>query len=57
VSDTNKGKALVYLFKWLVTDGQTDGTSLQYAGLPAPVQALAITNLKTIKAGGNAVLS
>ena len=57
VNDTNKGKALVYLFKWLVTDGQTDGTSLQYAGLPAPVQALALTNLKTIKAGGNAVLS
>ena len=57
ISDANKGKALVYLFKWLVTDGQADGTSLQYAGLPAPVQQLALTNLKTIKAGGSTVLS
>ncbi|HSS92507.1 MAG TPA: phosphate ABC transporter substrate-binding protein PstS [Candidatus Dormibacteraeota bacterium] len=57
VSDAAKGKALVYLFKWLVTDGQTDGTSLQYAALPTPVQTLALTNLKTIKAAGNAVLT
>jgi phosphate transport system substrate-binding protein len=57
VSDTNKGKALVYLFKWLVTDGQSDGTSLQYAALPAAVQNLALANLKTIQAGGQAVLT
>jgi phosphate transport system substrate-binding protein len=57
VTDTAKGKALVYLFKWLVTDGQADGTSLQYAGLPKPVQTLALTNLKTIQAGGKPVLS
>jgi phosphate transport system substrate-binding protein len=57
VSDTNKGKALVYLFKWLVTDGQGDGTSLQYAALPKAVQDYALAQLKTIKAGGNAVLS
>jgi phosphate transport system substrate-binding protein len=57
VSDTNKGKALVYLFKWLVTEGQSDGTSLQYAALPAPVQALALNNLKTIQAGGKPVLT
>jgi phosphate transport system substrate-binding protein len=56
VTDATKGKALVYLFKWLVTDGQTDGTSLQYAALPQPVQTLALTNLKTIQAGGKAVL-
>jgi len=56
VSDASKGKALAYLFKWLVTDGQSDGTSLQYAALPKPVQDLALTNLKTIKAAGNAVL-
>ncbi|HEX7264200.1 MAG TPA: phosphate ABC transporter substrate-binding protein PstS [Candidatus Dormibacteraeota bacterium] len=57
ISDAGKGKALVYLFKWLVTDGQSDGTSLQYAALPTPVQNLAITNLKTIQAGGKAVLT
>jgi phosphate transport system substrate-binding protein len=57
VSDTNKGKALVYLFKWLVTDGQSDGTALQYAALPKPVQDLALSNLKTIQAGGKAVLT
>jgi phosphate transport system substrate-binding protein len=56
VTDATKGKALVYLFKWLVTDGQTDGTSLQYASLPKPVQTLALTGLKTIQAGGKAVL-
>jgi len=57
VSDTNKGKALVFLFKWLVTDGQTDGASLQYAPLPQAVQSLALDNLKKIKAGGSPVLS
>jgi phosphate transport system substrate-binding protein len=56
ISDASKGKALVYLFKWLVTDGQADGTSLQYAALPTAVQQLALSNLKTIKAGGNTVL-
>jgi phosphate transport system substrate-binding protein len=55
-TDPAKGRAVVYLFKWLVTDGQTDGTSLQYAGLPAAVQSLALANLKTIQAGGKAVL-
>jgi phosphate transport system substrate-binding protein len=56
-TDANKGKAIAYLFKWLVSDGQSVGTSLQYAPLPTPVQNLALTNLKLIKAGGTAVLS
>jgi phosphate transport system substrate-binding protein len=56
-SDTNKGKALAYLFKWLVTDGQSIGADLQYAALPTSVQALAMANLKLIKAGGQAVLT
>src|SRR2546430_599662 len=56
-SDASKGKAVVNLFKWLVTNGQSDGKDLQYASLPSPVQQLALTNLKTIKAGGAAVLS
>ena len=56
-SDANKGKAIVYMLKWLVTDGQSIGTPLQYAPLPSSVQALAEGNLKLIKAGGAAVLS
>jgi phosphate transport system substrate-binding protein len=55
-SDTSKGKAVVYLFKWLVTNGQSDGKDLQYAVLPSAVQQLALTNLKTIKAGASTVL-
>ena len=57
VSDAGKGRALVYLFKWLVTEGQADGTSLQYAALPKPVQTLALTNLTTIQAAGKVVLT
>ena len=56
-SDATKGRAVVYLFKWLVTDGQSDGTSLQYAALPSAVQNLALANLKTVQAGGKAVLT
>jgi phosphate transport system substrate-binding protein len=56
-SDAAKGKAVVNLFKWLVTDGQSDSSDLQYAALPQAVQQLALTNLKTIKAAGTAVLS
>jgi phosphate transport system substrate-binding protein len=56
-SDAAKGKAIVYLFKWLVTDGQASGTDLQYAPLPPAVQNLAMQSLKLITAGGAAVLS
>jgi phosphate transport system substrate-binding protein len=55
-TDPAKGKAVVYLFKWLVTSGQADGADLQYAPLPSDVQQLALTNLKLIKANGTAVL-
>ncbi len=57
ITDASKGKALVNLFKWLVTTGQSDGKDLQYAPLPSAVQQLALTNLKTIKAAGSPVLS
>jgi phosphate transport system substrate-binding protein len=57
-SDASKGRAVVYLFQWLVSaQGQQEGTALQYAPLPTAVQALAQSNLKLIKAGGTAVLS
>ncbi len=55
--DAPKGKAVAYLFKWLVTDGQKDGTDLQFALLPTAVQNLALTNLKLVKAAGNAAIS
>src|ERR1700681_3711922 len=56
-SDAAKGKAIVYLFKWLVTTGQAQGAALEYAPLPAAVANLALTNLKLVTAGGAAVLS
>ena len=56
-TDAAKGRAVVYLFKWLVTDGQKEGADLQYAPLPAAVQTLALSNLKLVKAGGAAVLT
>ena len=57
-TDATKGKAVVYLFKWLVSpDGQKQGADLQYAALPTAVSNLAVTNLKLVKAAGGAVLS
>ena len=56
ISDPQKAKALVYLFKWLVTDGQSLGASLQYSALPSSAQNYAITQLKTVQSGGSAVL-
>src|SRR5207302_2353560 len=36
-TDATKGKAVVYLFKWLTSDaGQAQGKDLQYASLPKP---------------------
>jgi phosphate transport system substrate-binding protein len=55
--DAAKGKAVVYLFKWLTTDGQKDGADLQYAPLPAAAASLALKNLKLVKAAGAAVLT
>ncbi len=58
MTDATKGKAVVYLFKWLVSgDGQKEGSDLQYAPLPTAVQGLALSNLKLVKAGGAAILS
>lgn len=54
--DATKGKALVYLLKWLTTDGQTYGKDLQYAPLPTPVEALATTTLKSVTANGTAIV-
>jgi phosphate transport system substrate-binding protein len=57
IPDAAQGKAIVFLFKWLVTDGQTYGKDLQYAPLPTDVQNLALTNLKRVTSGGKPVLT
>jgi len=56
IADGAKGRALVYLFKWVVTDGQAFGTPLDYAPLPQPVQAYALDQLKSVQVNGQAVL-
>jgi phosphate transport system substrate-binding protein len=55
-SDASKAKALVYLFKWLVTDGQSLGAPLDYAPLPSAVQAFSLAQLKLVTAGGTPIL-
>jgi phosphate transport system substrate-binding protein len=57
ISDQAKGKAIVFLLKWLVTDGQAYGRDLQYAPLPKSVQDLALANLKRVTAGGKPLLN
>ncbi|MGH7876872.1 MAG: phosphate ABC transporter substrate-binding protein PstS, partial [Candidatus Dormibacteraceae bacterium] len=53
----SRSKALVYLLRWLVTDGQSYGSALKYAPLPAPVRALALNQLKAVTQNGRAILS
>ena len=57
ISDPAKGKAIVFLLRWLVTDGQAYGTDLQYAPLPKSVQDLALANLKRTSSGGKPILT
>jgi phosphate transport system substrate-binding protein len=57
ISDAAKAKAVVFLLKWLVTDGQQYGKDLQYAPLPQVAQQLALADLKHVTSGGAAVLS
>jgi phosphate transport system substrate-binding protein len=57
ISDLAKAKAIAFLFKWLVTDGQTYGRDLQYAPLPTTVQNLALSTLKGITSGGKPILT
>ena len=57
IADSAKAKAVAYLLKWLVTNGQQYGKDLQYAPLPQGVQELALANLKHITSGGVPVLS
>ena len=56
IDSGDKGKAVVNLFKWVITDGQTYGKDLQYAPLPAQVQSYAQSQLQLVSAGGSVVL-
>lgn len=47
--DQSKGKALVGLFRWLVTDGQTFAVRVNYVSLPTNVQAEATKALASIR--------
>ncbi len=55
-SDPNKGKAVVNLFRWLVTDGQQYGRELQYAPLPKTASDYAISQLRLVTVNGQPVL-
>ena len=55
-TDAQKGKAVVYLVKWLVTDGQSLGGPLDYALLPTAVQTYALAQLKLVQLSGQAIL-
>jgi phosphate transport system substrate-binding protein len=57
IADAQKARAVVFLLRWLVTDGQRYGTDLQYAPLPQDVQQLALANLKLVTSQGHAVLT
>jgi phosphate transport system substrate-binding protein len=60
-TDATKGKAVVNLFKWVVTDAYkdqlVDGKSLQYASLPTETQTFALNQLKTVTSGGKPILT
>ncbi len=56
-ADATKGKAVVYVWKWVVTDGQQYGNDLQYANLPKEAQDFALAQLKKVTTGGKAILT
>lgn len=54
--DAARGKKLVDLMKWVVTDGQKIASSLHYAPLPQNIHQLAITELGKITSQGKPLL-
>jgi phosphate transport system substrate-binding protein len=56
-TDATKGKALMNLWKWVVTDGQSNGKNLQYAALPKETQTFSLSQMKTVTSAGKAILS
>jgi phosphate transport system substrate-binding protein len=56
-TDATKGKAVVNLWKWVVSDGQSSGKTLHYAPLPMEAKNFALSQLKTVTNGGKAILT
>jgi phosphate transport system substrate-binding protein len=54
--DAGKGKALVYLLQWLVTDGQQYSKDLEYAPLPKQAADYANTGLRHVTTNGAPIL-
>ena len=56
--DASKGRALVYLWKWVTSgEGQAYGKDLQYAPLPKEAQDYGLAQLKKITSGGKPILT
>jgi phosphate transport system substrate-binding protein len=55
-SDAAKAKALVQFIWWAETDGQTKAAELGYASLPKELRPWIQTRLKSVTAGGRAVM-
>jgi phosphate transport system substrate-binding protein len=53
--DADKGKTLVSLAAWALTDGQAEETGLGYAPLPSEIQQKALAELHTITASGSPI--
>ncbi|MEZ4220251.1 MAG: phosphate ABC transporter substrate-binding protein PstS [Polyangiaceae bacterium] len=56
-ADAVKSKALAEFLWWAIHDGQSHAEALHYAPLPDPVMKKVEARLKTLKAGGKALLS
>ena len=54
--DAQKARALVYLWRWTITQGQPYAASLDYAPLPNDIQNFALAQLTKIRHQGKAVL-
>src|SRR2546429_447575 len=55
-TDANKGKAVVNLLKWVVTDGQSLGKDLSYPALPKDSQSYAPSQLQQVTSAGKPIL-
>lgn len=54
--DAQKARALVYLWRWMITQGQPYAASLDYAPLPNDIQNFALVQLTKIRHRGKAIL-
>jgi phosphate transport system substrate-binding protein len=55
-SDPVKARALVYLWRWMITDGQRYATDLLYAPLPTDARNFGLVQLTKIDAAGKPVI-